>query len=116
MPAGARSSVRRPIAVVISRRVLSTALRVQRGAGARTEEGVTTSPWAQTVAFGGVTAQRLGGVGCSGTSRTRSNFACRIVTTPALEVDVIASEADRLAETHACGRQQPEQGFMSRRP
>ena len=37
-------------------------------------------------------------VGCSGTSRTRSNLACRIVITPARPVDVVAGQGDGLAQ------------------
>src|SRR6266536_1229431 len=95
---------------------LAYAAAVEGRAGAGEEEGARAGPGAQAVAYGGVAAQRV----CGGRVQRHQPGAVELRLTDRddarPEVDVLALERNRLADSHADGGEQPEQRLVGRRP
>ena len=93
-----RKIAARPLGAAGARPVTDTKNRSTLGAGAEPIAGLRRRR-----------ASAVATDGCKGTSRIRSNLACRIVTRPSTRSTSARVEGQGFPQAHAGGGQQPEQ-------
>ena len=95
---------------------LAHAAAIEPGAHGGDEERPRAGPRAEAVALGGVARQGFCDRGVQRDQPGAVELRVADRNDPGLQVDVVAVEADRLADPHAAGSEQPKQRLVGRRP